>query len=437
MKSDEEELLQAHFIFKENFLRTLNQISCNLCTSFHPIADEFQFCQACRCHGIPLDHARTKHLKSSSCPVTGDNLRTIDIVEKSVRVGEQTILHMPSFHGSPRKNQLSSPIEFNVIQRTNLVSLSEGLIMGGTYYVTPAFCATDGNDTSELNNQIFQVICNVLNSLDQGLVCSSNCNIEIGRETSLRCYYILFPSDKGLMLLRRLSASEEFLPISDVSQLFSSIATEEIENTVQASLLKMEVTDYNPFRYERGFHQKLNLFVKESLQFGAILPKGKEGTSESDSNQLITDIPPVRQAADTANNWLQLNTEPGLQPDTELGETKSSPSLAEEWEKLIVTELGGNYSPAFTSNSKLDELLTSPSQTTRQQLDEKTSRILERLENPRQPKRKTTSPATTNSLPPDACTPAKKPLTPYLSSESAGPPSQPMKPNFQRIKKKR
>lgn len=49
---------------------------------------------------------------------------------------------------------------------------------------------------------VFQVVCSVLNSLDEGLVCSSNCNIETAMETSFQCYYILLPSDKGLMLLR-------------------------------------------------------------------------------------------------------------------------------------------------------------------------------------------------------------------------------------------
>ena len=49
---------------------------------------------------------------------------------------------------------------------------------------------------------VFQVICHLLNSLDQGLVCSSNCNVETMRETSFLCYYLLLPSDKGMMLLR-------------------------------------------------------------------------------------------------------------------------------------------------------------------------------------------------------------------------------------------
>ncbi|GFP90940.1 hypothetical protein PHJA_001238000 [Phtheirospermum japonicum] len=83
------------------------------------------------------------------------------------------------------------------------------------------------------------------------------------------------------IVVLRLSALGEFLPIPDISQLISSMVAEEIKNTVQASLLKVEVRDYNPVQHERGFHKNLDSLVKESLQFGAILPKSK-GNSELD-----------------------------------------------------------------------------------------------------------------------------------------------------------
>ncbi|XP_051119517.1 uncharacterized protein LOC127243504 isoform X2 [Andrographis paniculata] len=434
LKDDEEEPLQARFVFKATLFGALNWISCNLYSSFHPIPDEFISCQTCRCHGIPLDSSHMNQIISSSCPVNKNKLGALDIFENSIRVGKQTILHMPSFHNSSEQNQLSSPIEFNVICRTNLTSLSEGLIMGGTYFVTPSTSYGNASiNKPELNNQVFQVVCNVLNSVDQGLVCYSNCNVETASVTSLRCYYLLLPSDGGLMLLRRLSASEEFLPIPVVSHLTSSVVAEEIENTVQSSLLKMEVSDYNPFHYERGFHRKLNLLVKESLQFGAIRPKGKEGATESSSSHQISNLQPTNQTTITTDELPRL--------DTNLGESESSPnSLAEEWEQLIVTELGGIRSPTSLSNSKQDQPITSPSQPSRQ-LDEKTSRILERLEVPRQLKRKTTSPilSSTSISSDHLCTSYKKPLTPYLveTGEQVAAPSQPMKPSFQRIKKKR
>ncbi|KAK6127911.1 hypothetical protein DH2020_038340 [Rehmannia glutinosa] len=384
-----------------------------------------------RCHGIPLDHSNMKP-KRSSCPVTKDDPGGLDIIENSVRVGEQTILYMPSFQGSSKPKQVSSSIDFNVIQRTNLGTLSEGLIMGATYFVTPSTVhGVDDNNKSELNRQLFQVVCSVLNSLDQGLVCSSTCNIETGMETSFQCYYILLPSDKGLMLLRRLSALEEFLPIPDVSHLISSVVVEEIENTVQSSLLQIEESDYNPAQHERGFHKKLNFLVKESLQFGAIHPKST-GVSESDLDLQSPEDQPSKQAANTV-----VTGDEQPQRDIKLGENKTGPCLTEEWEKLIVTELGVIMpSPTCNPNSKLDQLvITSPSQSNRQ-LDEKTSRILERLEIPRQLKRKAVSPTVTSSLSAAVCAAAKKPLIPFKATDGGPITSQPLKPSFQKIKKK-
>ena len=49
---------------------------------------------------------------------------------------------------------------------------------------------------------VFLGLCSSLHTLDQGLVCSSKCNIETMREVLFLCYYILLPSEKGLMLLR-------------------------------------------------------------------------------------------------------------------------------------------------------------------------------------------------------------------------------------------
>ncbi|XP_059642736.1 uncharacterized protein LOC132284633 isoform X2 [Cornus florida] len=266
LNDDVEESLQARFIFKSNIFGSFNQISCNLYPSVINIIDRFSPCQTCRCHGIPLDGATGK-TKRSSCPVTGSDLGMLDLNENSVKVGEQTILFLPSFKSCVKHQQASLPIDFNVIERTNLGSLCEGLVLGTSYMVTSS-TFNESDDTSELNTQVFQGLSSVLHSFDQGLVCYSNCQIETMMEASFYCYYILLPSDKGLMILRRLAGSEDVLPSPDVSQLFGSSSSKEIENSVQGSLLKMEVNDYNPFLHERGFHQKLNLLVKESLQFG-------------------------------------------------------------------------------------------------------------------------------------------------------------------------
>ncbi|KAK3017844.1 hypothetical protein RJ639_004536 [Escallonia herrerae] len=382
------------------------------------------------CHGMPLEEHRYKK-KPSACPVTGDSLGDFDLIENSVKVGEQTILFMPSFHCCEELHQVSSPIDFDVIKRTSLMSLSEGAILGTSCIVTPStWHESDEVDKSELNTQVFQGLCSALHSLDQGLVCSSTSNIETLGETSFHCYYILLPSDTGLMLLRRLAGSEEAWPLPDVSQLFDSIVPKDIENSVRASLKKMEVSDYNPLLHERGFHQKLNLLVKESLQFGSLPPKMKDVTSELNSTQ--QEFPEDSVPAVEATQVVVIKEEIP-QMDLKVGEHESIDCITEEWEQLIVNEVPNRYSPICISNPNLDQLVLSLPENNRQ-LDEKTSRILERLEAPRKLKTKLASPSVV-----DVCVSTKKPLIPFgpiHAADRATTSSQPIKPNSQRPKRK-
>lgn len=53
----------------------------------------------------------------------------------------------------------------------------------------------------------FQGLCGALHSLDQGLVCVSNWNMETLKESTLPCYYILQPSQNGSMFLRVITES--------------------------------------------------------------------------------------------------------------------------------------------------------------------------------------------------------------------------------------
>lgn len=65
-------------------------------------------------------------VKSTSCPVTGNELGTLDLIANSLKVGEQIVLLMPSFHYYSQLQHVTTPIDFNIIDRTNLPSLSEG-----------------------------------------------------------------------------------------------------------------------------------------------------------------------------------------------------------------------------------------------------------------------------------------------------------------------
>ncbi|GAV73417.1 hypothetical protein CFOL_v3_16903, partial [Cephalotus follicularis] len=315
-----------------------------------------------------------------------------------------------------------------------------GVILGASHIVTPSACheieaASNEVDQQELNAQIFLGVCSALQSLDQGLICASNCNVETMKMAAFHCYYILQPSDQGPMLLRRLAGSEEVMPIPEVNGFIDYSVPENIENSIQASLLKMESKDYDPVLHKRGFHQKLNLLVKESLQFGFVPPKLSETTSEPSS--VLPVASEVIVESNSATDIVASGVETPLL-DLTAGDDKSSNCITEEWEQLIVSEAPKRYSPNCISKSKLDQsVLSSPD--SNRQLDVRTSSILERLELPKQLKAMVFSPTTTSSGICNANLATKKPLIPFQPIHASDQPlssSQLMKPNFQRLKRK-
>ncbi|KAG2596280.1 hypothetical protein PVAP13_5KG151300 [Panicum virgatum] len=272
LKDDKEEILQAVFLFRYPIIDSVKHICCNLYASANHITDGFPSCQACKCHGCPIDHVTTNKVKWM-CPITSRQLASSDVTDTAVRIGEQTVLFLPTSEGGSNLQRVSTSISFDVIERTQLASMNEGVIMGRSFVVIPSsndveVALTD--ECSDQNTQIFYGLCETLFKLDQGLVCSSSCNIETMKIGTLQCYYLLIPSEKGPMLLRvqRLAGSEEILPLPDMNRDCKSKVTMKIRNSVETSLSKIALKDYNPVQHERGFHSKLNRLVKDSLQFG-------------------------------------------------------------------------------------------------------------------------------------------------------------------------
>lgn len=112
--------------------------------------------------------------------------------------------------------------------------------------------------------------------------------------------------------------------------------------------------------------------------------------------------------------------------------------ISQEWEELIVTEVAKSYSPTCISKPTVKNSVSSLPDN--KPLDEKTYRILERLEAPRQKKTKVTLPVlTVNNFAQNASVPVKKPLAPFASNNLTDhqlSSSQPIKPSFQRVKRR-
>jgi hypothetical protein len=81
--------------------------------------------QACKCHGHPIDLFTPSKAKWT-CPTTNRQLVVSDIVDTAVRIGEQTVLFLPTSEGSSNLRRVSTSISFDVIERTELASMNEG-----------------------------------------------------------------------------------------------------------------------------------------------------------------------------------------------------------------------------------------------------------------------------------------------------------------------
>jgi hypothetical protein len=113
---------------------------------------------------------------------------------------------------------------------------------------------------------------------------------------------------------------------------------------------------------------------------------------------------------------------------------EASPSISEEWEKLIIIDDDDFCTPATSSRAVARPSIPIPPSPLKP-LDEKTSRILERLEAPKAKKQRTSKPPSTSTTAASSrggsSTQTKKPLLPFEPSAS-----QPLKPTFNRLRRK-
>jgi hypothetical protein len=81
--------------------------------------------QACKCHGCPIDFIAPNKAKWT-CPINSRQLAASDITDTAVRIGEQTVLFLPTSEGGSNLRRVSTSITFDVIERTELASMNEG-----------------------------------------------------------------------------------------------------------------------------------------------------------------------------------------------------------------------------------------------------------------------------------------------------------------------
>ncbi|KMZ58208.1 hypothetical protein ZOSMA_79G00510 [Zostera marina] len=383
------EPVQAVFIFDGNIAGFKNKIYCSLNASSSPIVDGFHISQTCRCHGRPIESIISKTIKKLSCPVTNCNIEASEANRNAVEVGDNTLLFLPSSHDFLKKQKVPLLITFNISERINLSSLDE----------------------------VFHGLRVSLSQMDQGLVCVSRFNTETMKTTIFQCYYVLQPSNCGPMLLRRLAALEEVLPIP-VSMLSDMNVSDDTMVSIRASISNLKLTDYDPLMHVRGFHMKLNSLVNESLESGTI---PEQAVFKSTDRTTFGSEDLVLSQSITKNCEVEMQT-----VDDKMNDNDDMSSITKEWEQLLVVDnvKDCRLSPSFSKYvTEKEEILTSQ----KKHIGEQTSRILERLEPPKQPKLVRTTPIIGSGV-------QKKPLLPINSQNNEQ--KKPLKPSFHRLKRK-
>ncbi|KAJ4757385.1 hypothetical protein LUZ62_067760 [Rhynchospora pubera] len=204
------------------------------------------------------------------------------------------------------------------------------------------------------------------------------------------------------------------LPMPNTGAICDSAIPKEMESCIQASLSKIAVKDYNPLDHERGFHTKLNGLVKESLQLRSIAPICPKTSLKPD---IPKSIPSPMPKISTRN------------------ENRTPVCVSEEWEQLVILDDSeSTKSPSVNLRLKSDAM-SCKFLSQSKPVDEKTTKILERLEPPK-PKRqqkKDASAVLVNGV----AGQMKRPLLPFDSNANLNlTQSQPLRPNFQKRKKK-
>ncbi|KAG5041361.1 hypothetical protein JHK85_013837 [Glycine max] len=178
--------------------------------------------------------------------------------------------------------------------------------------------------------------------------------------------------DEGLIM----GASFVVIPSSyHVIETISDDANQSDLNVQHVEFELNHLTDYDPLLHERGFHKKLNVLVKESLQFGSVFSKSEDAFSElSSSQQPSSEVIGKAEAATGV-----IVDEETLALDITDQDDKTTACITEEWKQLVVSEDPKLYSPSCMPKAKLGQSSVSPRDGNRQ-LDRETSRILETLE---------------------------------------------------------
>ena len=306
-----------------------------------PLHDSVEPVKICRCHArgvlssdstIGADdvaHFLRLAQKNNVCSVSAKGLHEVDWIPNALAVGRDSFLILPSFYtpsflagscggasasapGGGSFARAPPPAQFTALATVPLSGVTDAQVFGTPWVTQP--CDEDdellvalqedelpGVDTS--NGVLFAAVCQALARNDLGLLLASSLNLDTGKATPFKCFYVAVPAvpaarAAGLaamelgesadaepqeqapqqLLLKRIAGREELLPPAAAAgravEVLASVAAE-VATSLATSLPMRGV--YDPLQYERGTHRVLSALVSKSLAPPA--PQKKESKS--------------------------------------------------------------------------------------------------------------------------------------------------------------
>ncbi|KAL0039356.1 hypothetical protein WJX79_004735 [Trebouxia sp. C0005] len=187
-----------------------------------------------------------------------------------MQVGKSTTLSMPSAQAAElqpaKKTGCGDEPSLHIVKRIRVHELSESLLFGWPNILIPHADSFDSIQDMEANEQCFTGLCQVLDEQQEVLLFNGCMDLDTMKATSWPLYYVARPACNGCsMLIRRIAADEELLPVSHLLARQPPEVPAHVRAGLQHTLQGVPVSEYSPLDHHTGALDRLAGLVSQSL----------------------------------------------------------------------------------------------------------------------------------------------------------------------------
>ncbi|KAA6419613.1 MAG: hypothetical protein FRX49_10338 [Trebouxia sp. A1-2] len=243
----------------------------------------------CPCHGEPVRQSASHDQQQLfGCSVSGTCFQQLEQGTGMVQVGKSTTLSMPSAQAAElppdKKTGCGDEPSLHIVKRIRVHELSESLLFGWPNILIPHADSFDSIQDMEANEQCFTGLCQVLDEQQEVLLFNGCMDLDTMKATSWPLYYVARPACNGCsMLIRRIAADEELLPVSHLLARQPPEVPAHVRAGLQHTLQGVPVSEYSPLDHHTGALDRLAGLVSQSLPRSSTPPHSRTAHVSSQS----------------------------------------------------------------------------------------------------------------------------------------------------------